>query len=297
MKPRSEPPRIVRWVSDAVSVHLGRPAQVRAEKNGRYWFVNDPTFAYLQVGLKTGVTDYRAGFLVESNPDVISFGMFHTPTLAQLFRSNVSFKSILQVLDATQQYRRSSLLAYSSKQQAKIGGNNARFEHTKHQDFRSELVAHDIQNNLVKDLFPVLPNQGKGVGKAHKAGNDFILLLANKATVLARKAPVVQVIEAAWPLFQCLYPKQSPRKRDASLAAKLRTARIAQVCEFSQIKGRAMFKVGNTCEGRIEGAHIKPDAFGGSDEPSNGLWLCQRHHTATEGFLKGKRGSVHAANA
>lgn len=254
--------------------------------------MNDPAFAYLQIGFKAGVTDYRAGFLVENNPDSISFGMFHAPTLAKLFRGNVSFESILAALDATKQYRRSNFLAYSSKRQARVGGNNVRLEQVRYQDFRLQLIERDEKYNLVKDLFPVLQNQGKGTGKARKAGNDFILLLANKATLIARKASVAQVIEATWPLFQSLYPKQSPRRRDAILAAKLRTSGIAQVCEFTRIIGRAKFKVGDTCEGRVEGAHIKPDALGGSDEPSNGLWLCQRHHRATEGLLKGTRGSV-----
>jgi hypothetical protein len=297
MKARTESPRIVRWVSDAVSGHLGRPAQVRAEKNGRHWFINDPTFTYLQAGLKTGVTDYRAGFCVESEPDAISFDMVHTPTLAKLFRSNITFESILCVLDATHQHRRFNYLVYSSRQQAKIGGNNVRIEHIRYQDFRSQLIVRNEQIDFVRDLFPVLPNQGKGLGKARKAGHNFFLLLANKATSLARKATVTQIIETAWPLFMSLYPKQSPRKRDAILAVKLRTAGIVQVCEFSQIKGRTVLKIGDACEGHIEGAHIKPDALGGSDDPSNGLWLCQRHHRATEGLLRGKRGNVYAAHA
>ena len=28
---------------------------------------------------------------------------------------------------------------------------------------------------------------------------------------------------------------------------------------------------------------------GGSDQPENGLWLCEYHHRSTEGKLKGKR--------
>lgn len=294
MAVRLKPPRIVSWVSDAVSARLGRPAYIRAEKNGEYWFVNDPTFSYLQVGLKGGVTDYRAGFRVESNPVAITFCTVHTPTIARVFRSNVAFESILGALDQTLQFRRSNLLFYSSRQLARAGGNIARIEAAKYQNFRAQLLAHHEQSNLVKDLFPVLPNQGKGLGKARKAGHDFFLLLANKASSLSRKAQVAAVVEAAWPLFQSLYPKESPRRRDAILAAKLRTAGVLQVCEFSQIKRRAILNIGNACAGRIEGAHIKPDALGGSDEPSNGLWLCQHHHRATEGLLKGKRGNVYA---
>jgi hypothetical protein len=290
----TKPPRLVRWVSDAVSAHLGRPANIRAEKNGRYWFVNDPTFSYLQVGLKGGVTDYRVGFMVESNPSAIAFYTVHTPTIARVFRSNIVFESILGALDQTHQFRRSNLLFYSSRRLARSGGSIARIEAAKYQTFRAQLLAHHDQSNLVKDLFPVLPNQGNGLGKARKAGHDFFLLLADKASSLSRKAQVTAVIEAAWPLFQSLYPKESPRKRDAILAAKLRTAGVLQLCEFNQIKRREFLNIGEACAGRIEGAHIKPDALGGSDEPSNGLWLCQRHHRVTEGLLKGKRGNVYA---
>ena len=294
MGARTKPPRVVSWVFEAVSAHLGRSANIRADKTGRYWFVNDPTFSYLQVGLKGGVTDYRAGFMVETDPVAISFRTVHTPTIARVFRENVSFDVLLQALDQTHQFRHANLLFYSSRRLAKAGGNIARIEATKYRTFRTQLLAHHEQANLVKDLFPVLQNRGKGPGKARKAGHDFFLLLADKATLLSRKARVAAVVDAAWPLFQCLYPKESPRRRNAILAAKLRTAGVLQVCEFSQIQRRTIFNIDSACAGRIEGAHIKPDALGGSDEPSNGLWLCQRHHRATEGLLKGKRGNVHA---
>ena len=68
MKECIEQPQIVRWTAESLSALLGRPACVRREKNGRHWFINDPLFSYLQVGLRSGTTDYRAGFLVDAAP-------------------------------------------------------------------------------------------------------------------------------------------------------------------------------------------------------------------------------------
>lgn len=294
-QPKHVIPKIVRWVDEALSEKLGRPAFARQVKNGDTWWVNDPAFSYLQVGHRAGTTDYRVGFMITLEPASISFAMLHTPALAKLFRSNVDFELIIDAFDRTQLFRREHYLHYSSKREVRRGSRIACIESSDYASFRSALLT--SRKNLVQDLFPMLPNQGRGVGKAKKAGNDFLACLADRATLLALKRNVQQIVHEAWPLFCCLYPAAAPRRRDAILAAKLKTACIEQRCEFKDIKLWRKVRADPGCDGRIEGAHIKPDALGGTDEVENGLWLCRYHHIATEGLLRGRRGNVYAVVA
>lgn len=294
MKASLDQPKIVRWVFEALSSRMGRQGQVRVQKNGEHWFVNDPIFAFLQIGLRSGITDYRAGFMIKTAPLAIYFAMFHTPSIAKVFRANVTAGTILGVLDQTTEYRRNHRLFYSSKHEARRGGKWAVFEDSCYPTFRDLLVKRNQEMDLVRDLFPVLSNQGKGLGKARKAGHDFVLLLADKASALSRKSDVQKLVDDAWPIFKCMYPVKSPQRRAAILASKLRTARIERQCEFLQIKNINAIGADAACSGQLEGAHIRPDALGGSDEADNGLWLCRHHHRSTEGLLRGRRGSVRA---
>ncbi len=87
-------------------------------------------------------------------------------------------------------------------------------------------------------------------------------------------------------MFLCLYPIE---RRTAALARNMKVRRIPKVCEFAEIRGTAGSGISPLCPGAIQGAHIKPDALGGSDRPENGLWLCEFHHRETEGKIKGSR--------
>ena len=73
----------------------------------------------------------------------------------------------------------------------------------------------------------------------------------------------------------------------------MRAAKIPIACEFASIMDLDRLvgagEVSPLCRGERQGAHIKPDALGGSDRPENGLWLCEYHHRATEGKLTGRR--------
>lgn len=100
------------------------------------------------------------------------------------------------------------------------------------------------------------------------------------------------------PLLECMVPLEGepldPKRetRNARLRAKLAkvTGPVKQCsCEHRKIQGLdSRF----ACGGPLEGAHIKPYQQGGSDEASNGLWLCRVHHCETEGRIEGNRLSV-----
>lgn len=95
-----------------------------------------------------------------------------------------------------------------------------------------------------------------------------------------------EVIDAAWHLFSCLYPWESPRKRDASLRRAMLSKPGLRGCEYDQITGAPQ----SNCDGSaVEAAHIVPYARGGSDRAWNGVWLCSKHHKMTEGRLSGCR--------
>jgi hypothetical protein len=63
-------------------------------------------------------------------------------------------------------------------------------------------------------------------------------------------------------------------------------AGIPQACEVERIVGGPR----SQCDGSpVQAAHIIPYVAGGNDRPTNGLWLCGKHHRATEGRLAGSR--------
>lgn len=148
----------------------------------------------------------------------------------------------------------------------------------------------DEKHGFVQDLFPRRENTGKGQGKAPVAGNTFYLLLANNFEKLATREDVVQLVAASWPLFLCLYPIKAIEGRSANLARNMKVKGIPQVCEFNSIQQLPeKDAISPLCRGKVQGAHIKPNALGGSDQPENGIWLCEYHHLATEGKLSGRR--------
>ncbi|NEQ51690.1 MAG: hypothetical protein F6K11_16375 [Leptolyngbya sp. SIO3F4] len=108
-------------------------------------------------------------------------------------------------------------------------------------DFKRELES-DL-SGLIKDLFPELPSAGRvGTGESVR-GSDFCLLLADYHQIEFAKTDemavqrAAEVIDAAWHLFSCLYPWESPKKRDASLRRAMLSRPGLRNCEYDQIIG------------------------------------------------------------
>lgn len=282
-------PQVVAFTTTAVERKLGRPPYVRQVKNGDEWFISDPVFSFVQHGFRRGATGYRVGFFHSSSRDELAFYMVHAPTMARVFKSNFSTETLLAVAEATNLYRKRSYMFWSSRTARRHGASIAAIDCLTPADFTREVLEWDRDVNLQRDLFPEVGNQGSGTGKAKWAGNDFGLLLSEQTSTLAPEQ-FQTVVDAAWPLFLLLYPQEALEQRLACLARNLTSAGVQPVCEYHRIAGvEEVPERFSNCLGSLEGAHIKPHAFGGTDLASNGLWLCQYHHRLAEGRLTGDR--------
>lgn len=284
-------PRTVRLIREALSEKLGRPASARAEKGrASVWVVSDPAFAWIQQGTG-GLKGYRSGIMVAQ--DIIKFYNVHSRALAENLKSNLAADpyAVVRAADATHDLRGSHALQWSSALRYQQGDPRAEAVHFSKdwKTFHDELLA--FVELLPADLFPSLPNSGKGGGPGKFRGTHFALELAETRHLSelpdeeAAAAVAGRIVEAAWELFACYYPWEPMKQRSTDLARFMRSAGITQQCEHHFIDG---FEA-SPCEGRLEAAHIKPDSHGGSDRPWNGLWLCQLHHRRTEGRLRGSR--------
>ena len=180
----------------------------------------------------------------------------------------------------------------SSKQSVLSGFDGDRIEGDTFTEFVQRLRQFDEQSGFINDMFPKRHNS-RNDGKGLWAGNTFFALLSDLAKVFSSPSAIPEIVDRTWPLFLCLYPVEPIEKRSASLARGMRAAKIPIACEFTSItdlnKLVGAGEVSPLCRGEIQGAHIKPDALGGSDRPENGMWLCEYHHRATEGKLAGRR--------
>ncbi|MCC7447820.1 MAG: HNH endonuclease [Anaerolineae bacterium] len=285
-------PQLVQRLTDAVSYQLRRPAYCRKVLNRDEWFVNDPVFSFVQHGMKKGNTGYRVGYHINFSEETVLFTLVHSPIIARLFKQNLVFDSMLAVLQSTKVYRNYHFVYRSSKQALLHGNDGKRIESESLEEFLILLKNFDVEHGFVQDLFPRRENTGKGQGNAPVAGNTFYLLLANNFEQLATRDDVAQLVAASWPLFLCLYPIKAIEKRSANLARNMKISGIPQVCEFNSIQLPEECTIDPLCRGKVQGAHIKPNALGGSDQPENGIWLCEYHHQATEGKLSGRRNAM-----
>lgn len=290
-------PPVVRATAVAVEAKLGRAPYIRQVKNGDEWFISDPVFSFVQHGFRKGATGYRVGLFHSSSRDELAFYMVHAPTMASVFKSNFSTKTLLAVAEATASFRTRSYMFWSSRTARKNGASLAAIESSSLADFSRQVLEWDQGGNLKRDLFPQIENQGNGTGKAKWAGNDFGFLLSERTGAIGAER-IGALVDAAWPLFLLLYPQDALEQRVACLARNLLTAGVRPECEYVRIEGRDKLPAGASgCSGQLEGAHIKPHSLGGTDLATNGLWLCQHHHRLTEGLLIGDRKSPRLKHA
>lgn len=282
-------PPVVSMIADAVRARLGREPHVRQVKNEREWWISDPVFSFIQHGFRKGATGYRVGFFYSEELDLFSFRLVHSPVMAKLLKGNFSVETVADVVKKTAKYRGRSFIFWGSRTAWKAGKREAAIEEDRISKFLDELCGWENDIGIKNDLFPSIQNQGKGIGVAKWAGNDFGLLLGERVSRFDASA-IGRLVAGAWPMMLMLYPREAMEKRVASLARNLTAAGIPKACEVSRIAGiEKLPGQATACAGRLEGAHIKPHALGGTDLASNGLWLCQRHHRLTEGRLAGSR--------
>jgi hypothetical protein len=278
-------------LTDVVSEKLGRPARCRKVLNRKEWYIHDPVFSFVQRGMRKGWSGYRVGYKINPSRGEVSFVLVHSPVVAQLFKRNLVFSSLIDVIRSSASYRRTHWLYRSSRRAIGSGvdDDGARIEADSVDDFIGELTEFDRVYGFVKDMFPKRTNTKSGIGSAPVAGNTFYLVLADRPEMLNSRSKLKKLVDQTWPLFLCMYPIQPVEGRSASLARNLRVRGIPKLCEFESIQLPSGVDISPLCRGELQGAHIKPDMFGGSDRPENGLWLCEYHHRATEGKLVGRR--------
>lgn len=292
-----EAPRGVLFLQEALAERMGRPAAIRAVKgNTSQWYISDPSFSVIQRGTGSNPRGYRSGIFVDN--DEISFHNVHSRTPALLLRKNLlqQPEALLIASERTRHLRGYHYLHFSSRIVSRTSGGKAWtdtvriIETSSWHEFKQQISADP--SALVRDMFPELPSAGKVGTGVPVRGSDFYLLLAEyrkiefvkSDEVAARRAS--EVIDAAWNLFACLYPWDTPRARDASLRRSMLSKPGLLDCEYKKIANSDC----SDCDGSsVQAAHIVPHARGGSDRYWNGMWLCSKHHQMTEGRVTGSR--------
>lgn len=290
-------PKVVVFLQEALAERMGRPAAIRSVKgNPSQWFIFDPSFSVLQRGAGSNPRGYRSGIYVDNND--ICFYNVHSRTPAMLLRRNLLQQpsALLIAAERSRHLRSSHYLHFSSR--ARCRGSEPKrwsetvriIESSSWREFKDEIIANP--SALIRDMFPALPTAGRiGTGTSVR-GSDFCLLLADcrhielaeSTEVSADKA--ADVIDAAWHLFACLYPWDSPKTRVASLRRAMHSTPGLLECEYSKIANSDQ----SPCDGStVEAAHIVPHAKGGCDRYWNGTSLCSKHHRMTEGRIAGIR--------
>ncbi len=277
-------------LADAVSGQLGRPCSLRKVKNRPEWWIADPVFSYLN----HGHTGYRVGFHLDTVSATLHFSMVHSRFVASIFKQNLLSNTLVEVLRNTERYRKLHAISWDSKfnfnkyKKSLINIANDDFA-----DFIGLVEYFNKKYDFVKDLFPSVPNTGIGGGKACSAGNTFYLRLADRVEVLSSRTAIGEVVGLAWPLFLYLYPFKTIQKRDSSLARKMRSAKIRRSLRdttdsIQRWILRSRTRVWGSC--RLLTSSLTRSAA--PTMPITALWLCESHHRATEGKLKGTRQSV-----
>jgi 5-methylcytosine-specific restriction endonuclease McrA len=292
-----EAPKGVLFLQEALAERMGRPAVIRAVKgNSSQWYISDPSFSVIQRGAGSNPKGYRSGIFVDN--DEISFHNVHSRTPALLLRKNLlqQPEALLIASERTRHLRGYHYLHFSSRTASRTSGgkkweNTVRvIESSSWDEFKQQISADP--SALVRDMFPELPSAGKVGTGVPVRGSDFYLLLAEyrkiefakSDEVAARRA--IEVIDAAWNLFACLYPWDSPRARDASLRRAMLSKPGLLDCEYNKIEDSDCSDCDSSA---VQAAHIVPHARGGSDRYWNGMWLCSKHHRMTEGRVTGSR--------
>ena len=224
----TEAPRGIVFLQEALAERMGRPAAIRGVKgNSSQWYISDPSFSVLQRGAGSNPKGYRSGIFVDR--DEISFHNVHSRTPALLLRRNLMQQpeALLNASERTLHLRSYHYLHFSSRIRSRRSGakkwaDTVRvIESSSWNAFKKEISADPLA--LVRDMFPELPSAGKVGSGTPVRGSDFYLLLADYRKIEYAKSDEVcanrasQVVDAAWHLFACLYPWDSPRARDESL--------------------------------------------------------------------------------
>lgn len=272
VRPMIEPPKIVITILESVSSKLGRQAIFRKVNNREEYFILDLSFSYFQNANRKKRNDYRSGYLYvqKGGNKRLLFALAHTPVMLSFFKKNFDYRVFRAIIERTAKYRVENYLRFSRY------GIKELIRTPNLEAFLRTLDEFEMSG------FARMAFRKSKTGKTG-VGNLFGLCLADRCD----ESNVSEVIEESWDLFQWLYPTRPIFTRNASLNRNLK--HIEMGCEFARIKNLPEIVLKTPCCGQVEGAHIVPHKYGGSDKLQNGLWLCNVHHRLTEGKLDGSR--------
>jgi hypothetical protein len=257
----------INLIVDTVSALLGREAIFRKVKNREEYFVLDLTFSYFQQAEKSGRVDYRNGYLFynKQNKNYLLFVIFGSRKILSFFKKNFDYAEFSKILKVTAKYR----------------NNNHYF------CFKKSGSRHKIQENKMTDFIKKLDLLAEKDFTKATIGKDSYDFFVVGLGYNFPNEEIPKIIKKSWKLFLWLYPSKPLFKRTAALSKNLK--KIEKVCEIMKIKGCPKNIYQQKCKGNIEGAHIKPHQYGGSDKLENGVWLCNLHHRLTERKIEGFR--------
>jgi hypothetical protein len=260
----------INLIVDTVSTLLGRQAISRKVKNREEYFILDLTFSYFQQAEKRGRADYRNGYLFynRQNKNYLLFVVFGNQKILSFFKKNFNYPEFYEVLKATAKYRHNNHYFCFKK-----SGN------------KKEIQEHRM-TNFIKQLDTLAENDFAKVTIGQETYDFFIVGLGYNFA----NEDIPKIIKKSWKLFLWLYPSKPLFKRNATLNKNLK--KIEKVCEITKIKRCPKNIYQQKCKGNIEGAHIKPHQYGGSDKLENGVWLCNLHHRLTERKIEGYRSTT-----
>lgn len=268
-----KPPEIVAAIVETVSEKLGREAIFRRVNNREEYFILDLAFSYFQKADRNRRNDYRSGYLylVHKGKKRLLFALAHTPIMSSFFKNNFDYETFRAIIANTAKYRDENYLRFKSK------GIQEKIRTSDLEVFLNKLDALEL-SGFTKSVF------GKSKADKTGVGNIFGVCLASDFNQDA----IREIIQNSWDLFLWLYPSRPVFKRNASLNRSLKS--IDSKCEIAKIKNLPKVVTETPCSEQVEGAHITPYKYGGSDKLQNGVWLCNAHHRLTEGKLDGSRG-------
>jgi hypothetical protein len=258
----------------------------------------DSVFGITVYDHNSGRRDYRARFQITQvgrGRFEVAFNLVYCPAMAKCFRENLKsdHSPLIKTISGILRFRKGAAgdggikIVYDSRREnvaKRKAGKPKGINCTVDVEIEGKAYKTALSSpSFAADLFPE---------KTPIAGNCFYLGSVNDEEFLVpgvySDKRLKRFMTIMWPIFAMLYPSDYRRKRINGLRRAVESGKIEMKCEKAQIKGLILSR----CQRLCEAAHIKPFHRGGSDNPENGLWLCQKHHRKTEGRTNEKRDSV-----
>ena len=254
----------IQSIAQKIGKKLKRNIYPQSQRNARNEIVTfyDPVFLAIQThGRSQGHSRYSNGYNFWDSDRVFHFGIecVHSSKMYKLLLSSLDEKVLLTTLR-----RMFAVGPVYIQWPLKSRRSSTGFRQIK-QEF-SSLV------DLLKFMDANLPDSSGLVDSLSPNGNIFrlhVVLPKSKAGQVAR------LISIFAPIFLSFYPSQPENRRNDGLRGKLITFHNQHKLSIKCAHKRCNRKV-------VEAAHIKPYRSGGTDHPSNGIFLCGPHHKKQE---------------